>query len=420
MQVPRLKASALAYTLIIGLLITFMLASCLMLWTFNRSYSDKVYFQELAGDNFDSGANLILYSGKEEFGAFKEMLFGQEVDRFEINSRLWGVYGLMSGKGKHGKFERADVKWFGQVPRGNYEASLFIRDQSRPLNVTGRTRLTGPIYVPEAGIRRGYVGSRNFIGSTLFEGAKHSSKNIHLMADYSRLDDLRRIWSDLSNGVLGPEMMPMKGDTILGDWNEDIRIVGGTGEIFLSDCRIEGHVVITGDEIWIDKSARLKDVLVFGRKIHVLPGFLGSVQAFATDSIVVDSMTVLKFPSALVVAHPRNEGVLKIGPYSEVEGTLINDALVWGRGTQKAGYTLIAKNSIVKGLVYVPYNLDIRGEVRGHVMTSNFLLKVSGSVNENYLMDAVIGPFSDSSWQETALILPPENSYHFIQRKLGR
>ncbi|MEM7035865.1 MAG: polymer-forming cytoskeletal protein [Bacteroidota bacterium] len=386
----RLKASALVYTLMICTLAGVLVASLLMLFSYNRIGFDDLYFRELAVDNVDSGIKAVLYGAGDRFGERAERLFESEVDSVYARGEVWGMYGVLRVTGVHGPARRTRTVLFGAVPERAFAAALYVEDRNRPVTLAGKTRLEGLLYLPEAGLKRGFVGREGFAGEKLYRGEKRLSRGMRTGLDYKDLEGTRKMLERVAAGM-GPAGRDIRsGDSLKGDWGGGTEYLGAGERVYLNDVKLSGKIVVTADEIWVGAQARLDMVQLYGRRIYFEDGFRGRVQAFATDTLQVGAACTFGYPSVLCVGNSENAGYLELGMESVLEGAVVNDAgLV--RGVRKGkGLTRIQEKAEVFGNVVVPERLDIQGTVHGNVMTGKFTLQTPASVYENHLLNAVI------------------------------
>ena len=90
-------------------------------------------------------------------------------------------------------------------------------------------------------------------------------------------------------------------------------------------ARIGGMTVLLGEEVTIDSTCRLRDVLVVGRTIRVGDGFRGRAQLLASDTVLIGQHVTLDGPSGVFVARENPDRYIEIGPYSRIEGYAIVD-----------------------------------------------------------------------------------------------
>lgn len=382
----KLRASAITYSLVVTLLVSMLLAGLVLLHTYTRVAVDTSYYQEIAQDNLESGRNLVLFGNGDRFGEWREPLFGTGLDSFAITCRPWGLYGLMYAEGMHGPWRESETVLFGIRPEDEFAASLFLRDRNRPLTLAGETHLEGPLYVPESGIRRGYVGRDGYKGVDLYKGQKFNSSGKEVKAFYDDLSDTQAYLASVWESRWGQSGIA---DSLSAPWSGEPLEVRASRPIVIQQ-RVRGQVIFLAPEIYVAADAQIEGALLFARYIRVQQGFRGSLQAFATDTLVVEEDVQLRYPSTLLVSNPDGMGNLLIDKGSTLEGMFINDPAFLGGKQDNGGYSLIHADASVTGTVYVPSNLDVQGTITGSAITGNFILRTPSAVYENHLYNCTI------------------------------
>jgi cytoskeletal protein CcmA (bactofilin family) len=383
----KLRASAITYSLVVTLLVSMLLASLVLLHAYTRVATDTSYFQEIARDNLESGRNLVLFGKGSRFGEWREPLFDSGLDSFAVNCRPWGLFGVMVAEGMHGPWKESETVLFGMRPEEEFKASLFLKDRNRPLTLAGDTKLKGPLYIPESGIRRGYVGRDGYVGTDLYTGEKFSSAGKEITADYDNLMETREWLKATWESRWGESDLA---DSMVASWSGNPLEIRSGRPVVLAQ-RIQGQVIVMAPEIVVSSEAQIEGALLFARYIKIETGFRGNLQAFATDTLEVEEEVHLSYPSILLVANPDGQGNLVLGKNSTLEGMMVNDNAFLGGKEDAGSYTLIAAGAEVTGTVYVPHNLDVQGSIVGHTITGNFILRTPSSVYENHLYNARIG-----------------------------
>lgn len=386
----RLPAGALLYTVSICMLVALMLSGMLLLFSYARLDQDTVYFQELAIDNLESGKNLVLYGPQPGFGTFTGSLFASPRDSYHVEVAPWGVYGLLRAKGSHGPASARAAFLFGARPKEVFSGSLYLEDRSRPLMLAGKTYLEGRVYLPEQGVKAGFVGRSPYMGKQLVHGSRALSRAHEKGLAYVQCTDAGERLERVRSGIFGGGWALRYGDSLHGDWAGPVLELQSPYPIDLRGIGLSGHVIVTAPFVTVGPHTRLQDVLVFAKGIRIEKGYQGRGQFFASDSLVVAEDCRFDYPSALVLSCPAPHGHLVLGTGSQVEGLFLSDAAFSQPGAKTECPTTIESEAEVIGNCVVADQFDLKGTVTGHAMVGKFSLRTSAAVYENHLLDATI------------------------------
>lgn len=120
-------------------------------------------------------------------------------------------------------------------------------------------------------------------------------------------------------------------------------------------------------EVTLTSNDTVPDRIITGRIIRVDSSFCNSVQLFATDSVIVSSGAILKYPSGIFLNS--SEGHILIDSSAIVEGyAIVKDTDVTSRtGADKDISFHLSSTGRVRGLVYVDGTAQLSGHVTGAV-----------------------------------------------------
>lgn len=378
------------YTVAICMLIAMLLSGMLLLYSYAKLDNDRIYFQELARDNMESGKNLILYAKQADFGHYAAALWDSPIDSYYVDTQPWGLYGLLIAEGVHGPARTRQALLYGERPQGIYAASLYLEDRSRALNLSGETKIQGKIYLPEAGLKRGFVGRTGFRGTHLSNGPKALSKGLPSKPDFDRCKDARNTLRNLAaHKILGNWAIQV-GDSVQGDWEEKTILIQSGNPIEILDAQLSGNIKIIAPFVFIGQRSQIQDIQIYANSVHIEDGFNGRLQVFTTDSIYVGRNCTLGYPSALVLASENPLSEIYLDEDSKLEGLVLSDANFIHDNVRSEGLVTISKNTEVIGNVCVAENLDLKGIVTGNIVTGKFRLRTESSIYDNYLLDATI------------------------------
>ena len=152
--------------------------------------------------------------------------------------------------------------------------------------------------------------------------------------------------------------------------------------------RVEGMAVLLGEEVSIDSTCHLRDVLVVGRTIRVEDGFCGTVQLFASDTVLIGRRVTLGYPSGVFVARENPDRYIEIGPDSRVEGYAIVDGE--GRPDVKRANYRQDRTAVLRGLLWVDGAAQVQGIVSGCMAANRLVYYSPEGYYEDMLYDLTL------------------------------
>lgn len=384
-----MKAGALFYALAVSVIIGMITAGAIAASYYHRLLLHTNSLTLEVARNAASGVIYACATGLE--AEAHTDLFGREKDSVELTRKSWGVYDLIVSRAHTGRHTSSRYALVGAVP-DETACALWLADLDRPLKITGNTRLKGNCFLPRQGAERAYIEGRSFSGTELVQGTTLPSERFLPTVDTKRIRELLAIGNvaDTDSVVAWNEFVPE--ETYVRPFAASRLVLHADGPIFISGCTMSGHMLIVSKrKITVDASAQLEQVILCAPEIEFLDDAAVSVQAIASDSIIVNEGAVLLYPSALVLTNEQLSPD-SIGIRIETEARISGDVVLTLKHNhpQTSGQLTIAKDAFVAGNVYSVLPVDLKGSVCGSVMCQKFVLHTSSAVYENCLMDAVI------------------------------
>ncbi len=408
----KLKGATLAYVLMISLIISTLLGSYILINYYQHVQLNRQFFSQLARHNLESGLHLFLRGDYQLGDSLKVALFEEELDSTIIRSERWGLLGLVHASGSHSFSQTTASLFIGQKPQGEFSSSLYLTDQQQPLVLSGKTHLAGPLRLPLAGLKTGYVNRRGYENTQKHYGSVSLSseeipklKNRALQAIRDSLARLGRL-----QGV--EESYFVRGLELVQPWEGKPYLISSQSKLLVEDLTLAGKCLIKShQEIEIYPSANLTYTLIFAPKVTIKSGFSGIVQVFATEEIILEERVSLDYPSVLMLQRKKEQpGRLYIEDQCKIIGAVVFDA---GELEEDRADICYLGNGTLIGNLYASHGLDIRGEVRGNVITNQFTLKTAGATYKNHLIDARLDYMQLSS-AYVMPILQPSNQWEII------
>lgn len=384
----KLPARALFYAVIVSVFVA-MISGAMLLSSYHQHMLVGYYQnQERLIDNCQSGVELVLGAKATVIPKMTLDLFQEEKDSVRLEQKAWGLLDVVRVKSWSGQgmYQDSIVKTF-LVGKEAPNYALSLSEGTSPLYVCGTTRVVGAAFLPREGVERGafnvaqgnlYTGDKLIYGKT--ELVKPTDMNIYK----ERFENLRAL-QNLSRNI------SLEQDSILQPFNERTLILKG-GRFNTVNLVLKGNIILVASErIEVSANSVLEDVLLVAPEIIIESNFQGTIQAFAWDSLVVETGVFLDFPSVLSLLPYEErtnfspEIVLQEG--AEMIGTLMVPSFRYN--TYKSKVT-IESSAKITGQVWVNGVLQHKGIVYGSVFCNEFLLQTPAGVYENYLLDATI------------------------------
>lgn len=384
MKSSRLKGGAMVYAVFIAVIIALISFMMINLAFLNRSIFDENEGRVKLIQNSISGIHYLL--ANQDSSLTEEIEINTHTrDSVLVSKENWGMYQLLKAKAHKGKNHTTQIALSGTQLDSNNRVGLYLSKENYTLKITGSTKLYGRIIIPNSKVERAYIEGKNYNGNKLVYGQVGASKN-----------SIPRITI--------PEIGIEKSDSVVPFYIQDRinyshpfaksqpLVLYSDSLIQLDSVRMNGYIkVVSAVGIEIGNQSILENPLLLAPYVRIKDGSKGTCQAFATDSIVLDS-SQLDYPSSLVLIPDKTATEYKgisIEGGSMVKGDLICQTLA----NQKSLATIhIAKDSKVYGQVYSTAYAYIRGTVNGSVVCKNIILDTKTSTYNNHLMDAVIDP----------------------------
>lgn len=339
---------------------------------------------------------LLCDSPTIEIGELSQFtLLPSKTDKISVMRQKWGMFELAGVEVSNRVDTLRRTMFIGRKFKDDHVA-LILSDQNRPLVMCGEAIVRGNCLLPEAGVKRGFIEGVAYARHVLIEGDVGVSgmrlPSIENLLDSSFHDFEHRVLSDT---------LEDKFESVNSFWNnqEVIRIATSN----LKNAFWKGKVIIVSKRaITIDSTVVAEDVIFQAPIVRVLSGFEGSIQIFATDSIIVEKEVNLTYPTLLYLQKTSlaNSAQIEIGHASKVSGAvLLNDPYSMYRSN---ALLTIQENAMVTGFVYSNNKVEINGSVSGTVYANKLSITTASSVYENHLFNASI----DATSVDAHYVLP--------------
>ncbi len=395
-----IKAASLFYAIVISIIIAIISSSLILFAYLHRIEFDNLQTQQRLNSNTNSGLNLLMaQQSLVEVGQQKIIdLYGMREDSVFLSRQLWGAFEILVSRAIFRNRQQEQVAFSGCPTDSSNLYCLYLADENKPLALCGNTKIKGTAFLPKAGVERAYIEGQNFIGSQLVTGAIKKSKNELPVFNPLLLKNMQHLLEEKrlnDTDSLLQITRPFSGDSIHNSFKNNTLILSKNGPVRIENGTYSGNIIITSDTvIVVASSAILKDIILAAPKIIIEESFIGYLQIFATDSIIVKKNVSFHYPSVLglVSKTPADQCAIVLNENDSLTGNIfVNQVRI--DGYVRAGIR-IGKKCVVTGQIYCNGYVELQGSVYGSLMCSKFLLVTPSSVYENHLLNAVIDQYA--------------------------
>ena len=265
----------------------------------------------------------------------------------------------------------------------NDKTAIYLSNFTKPLTYSGKVKIVGDCYLPSQYIETAYINNKP--NELIVQGQKMISEillpeiNSNFKTIFERIETQKTQFSDVEKYK----------DSLF--YNS---FLNETKEIYvnstLSNVVFKGNFVLRSkDSIRIKKNVVLEDVILISPKITFEEGFKGTIQAFATVGIKLESKVILNYPSVVCVYNETGEeSKILIKKECKIAGAIV----LFGNKLETIDKNSIEieQNGLVFGDIYCSGKLCLKSKVLGSVYTNRFFYKTESSTYDNTIMDLEI------------------------------
>ena len=311
-------------------------------------------------------------------------------DSIKIKKISWGAYLVlvMNTKSRHQKLTLSGI--YGTFM--DAETGLVVPDNFRPIGLSGKIILRANCYFPKAGVKPAYIEGQSYISDPANAAfIKTASSQIpELNESFKKAITLQQNGLNVYSDSLS-KTNPSKAD---------IRFSGKTlllehGSATLNNLELSNNIKIVGEDLIIDNTCRLNNILIVCNKVRFKEGFIGSVHVIASDSIIIDKKCEFIYPSSFVLSVKKNNSnslnCIQFDEECKFFGGIVAFNNYAGLNDGKVLIKLNGKSEI-SGLVFSENYLHIEGKIFGNLFCNTLLLKTFSAVYENHILGCEINP----------------------------
>lgn len=382
----KLKAGILPLALSICLIMA-ALCSALLLLSYYHNISQVDYrIRQQLKHNVESGIAYCLATPKgssteilQDWGLIQ--LFENQEDSIFIKRSLWGIFELAQVKAIKGRWTESRTAFLGVLP--DAMPALYISDQQRPIQIAGDAKITGDAFLPEAGIRAGYINRQGYGKSQLIFGeVKKSSPT--LPALNTKANDLEG-W--LRNAVTSATIEEISADTFF-TFSANEYQVHTSNKLVRVYQALRGQLIIySTKEVIVEPEAKLEKIIIYAPKITIKRGFIGNLQVFASDTLFIEDNVELLYPSAAGIITNQGSSLIEIGKGTHIAGHVFS---IGQQAFNNQAIVKISSEADISGSVYANGFVELSGEIKGSLSASKLLVQTSSATYENFLFNGKI------------------------------
>ena len=401
-QHKKLAAGVLPLVLAISLVVALICSAALLLVYYHKLLFIDSRLEQQLQENTESGYAYALASLEElpqkEWVALD--LFGKEEDSVRIRKEAWGAFEILQVEAYKGKRIQRKVGLAGIQLKPD-KAALYLEDQRRPMSIAGDAKITGNAYLPKAGIKADYVNRKGYSRDKLVYGKVFESQPSLPEPAKKFLGHMQAILQE-ERALRSPQALDLPHHSF---YQEEAGMIYRKEAIVWKDSLAGKLVLKSGVEIIVEASAYLKDVILCAPKITFKKGFEGQLQAFASDTLVLEEGVKLGYPSALGLIARGERSLLHCAPSTVVEGLLFQ----YGPQQVQSFHLLrLEEKAAVKGEVWSNGYVEQQGEIEGTLSCRKFYLQTPATIYENYLFNGKIDRSLLSPYFAGSALLNPE------------
>jgi len=390
----RLKSGILYYVVFILFIIWIICLGILLAFKLNSF----VYIHNALTDNLNSDLHSAINIVCKNPGLINNKdsvsidFFKDSLSKIKFTGKNWGIFQTLKINVFRKRENLSETFLMGTDINAKEPISLYMADEKKYLSICGNTHLAGNCYLPELGIKRGYVEGNTYRGSTMVFGVTKTSK--------PELPEVNKFVIGYLKSVL-KEFKPdstiqirnikefFYRDKHYNSFNKPTIAYVSFKPILVDEKIIKGNFIICSSKlIKVTKNCLLSDLLLFAPKIIIADDFQGQVQVFATDTIIVGKKCNLQFPSVIGLVNENvNNIVLRIGEKTRVDGVV----LLWQQTKAQLRPELtLGKETEIFGQVYCNGTVKMYGNIFGSLYCRNFMLETLSAIYENHLLNTQI------------------------------
>ncbi|NMH85976.1 hypothetical protein [Flavivirga algicola] len=346
--------------------------------------NDRLYLQEdLISENesvfnyFLNNSDVVSYNDVKEITVFENDMLSL------IEKKNWGFYDILVCKTIFKKDTVSKTALVGSTSNVVDNLALYVTDYDKPLKLSGETKVFGDIKIPNGHSELAYINGKKGNALTL-KGRQLKSK-----------DKLPKINKTVDLNILGlPQLsfgtIDINNEKVLvNKFDELSKVIDLNGIASLKEIKCKGNFILHSiNDLEIDSSAILNDVVIMAPVVKIASGFRGNIQIIATQKVIVEDNVSLMYPSSIYIKSDTDIASVEIKKNSTLIGGVVIDGNTYNNSLERKLY--IDEDAGVIGNVYCYGSTQLKGSIIGSIYTDRFFLKTKASNYENVILNGSI------------------------------
>ncbi|MFK6999636.1 hypothetical protein [Flavobacterium oreochromis] len=382
----NVKAHSLLYAIYICLLISII---CGALLYFNNLYT-------LLNQHYNLKENLLIQNQSLVNFALGEKLKNEvyEVDepiiyQHSFHTQVHGLFTVLSAQSIFKNDTVSSTHLVGSYTKN--KTALYVSNFSQKLSYTGNVFIDGDCAIPSPNIETAYLINQP---SNLKINEKKRLSSFNLPPLQSQFNTLFNNQKTIK--------------TTLNSFDQDNKkyyynsFVSTTKEVnvpsTITGATYKGNLILTNkDSIRIEANNTLEDVILMAPKITLCKGFKGTLQAFASNKIIIESNVFLTYPSVVCIKNEvPAESSITIKENSKILGSII----LFGNQLEDISKNSISvhKNTLIIGDIYCTGKVDFQATLYGSLYANKVFHQTQSAIYDNLIGNATINLYKKPSY----------------------
>lgn len=387
----RLNGGALYYAIAISIIILLLILLFISLLQYNKYELDSYIIQEKLYDDEKSALSLVLSNPSIiEYNQNDSIdIFDDNIEFAQLYKEHWGMFNILNINVRKHNYSINNYFLLGTNLETQDSIALYYPENGNYLSVSNDSWINGNVFAPKYGIKKSNVqGELNYkdnacdgeifrsaldlpdIDIDLKQYIEHSFDTSNLPIGYFSFDNIKN----------QKKIVNSFKDSILYIISSDSILISGSPSM-------SGKILVKSfSKIVIEKNANLKNIIIFAPVIIIRDGFNGTIQCFASDSLVLEKNVSLNYPSYLCLFSKQNNSVLIINDSCLIEGGIMS----YSKNDDHELINSYINNCTIYGQLYCNGTLWFCGKIVGSCFAQHLMLQTSNGTFEDYLYNTII------------------------------